>query len=428
MDRTYGWLWRRWPAGSSSPELLCCATAMGIGVKSMITPKQAEERIADLSTDQVWDLTVRRIRAEDTAPVGNRHVDEPSEDLVIQLLRNDDLAEETRLAVISGCELVYSELLAWLAAPVHTDGGERIAETATRLCRVVDIAEPAELRGHADAMLNLALNVQDLPTGVLSATVRAGMAYGCTADHIPMWQQALERPEVAAYAFNALVAIDPHADRVDAALDMLQEKQAHGGWNVNTDLLSRRVNRARQVDTAPELPYVADAEVYPIDVVLFYNSTDVDWVEKVYHELRRRGLRPWMDTHDMKPGAHFQQEIEKVIQQARSAAAFYGKKGLGAWELEETEAALYDFNGTNRTVIPVWLPGVQRAASGQDDGGSDPDEEIEVAAFRMDWQAAKFMSGVGDPDAYDVLVWGITGWGRGGRRRLYKTQADVERA
>ena len=216
---------------------------MGVGDESMITPEQAEKRIADLSTDQVCELTVRRILGEDTAPVGSRHVDEPSEDVVIQLLRKDDLPEESRRAVIAGCELVYSKLLASLAAPDHSDGGDNLAEAATRLCRVVDVAEPNELRGHADAMLNLALSATAPPSGVLAAVVRAGMAFGCTPEHVPVWEQVLKREEVAAYAFNALLAIDPRADRVANALAYLWQKQLCKKWNIDTAFLARKAAR-----------------------------------------------------------------------------------------------------------------------------------------------------------------------------------------
>ena len=209
----------------------------------MISPEQAENRIADLSEVQVREFTVRRILGKDTAPVGSRHIDEPSEDVVIQLLRKDDLPEETRRAVIAGCELVYSRLLASLAAPDHTDGRDNLAETATRLCRVVDVAEPNELRGHAHAMLNLALSATALPSGVLAAAVRAGMAFGCTPQHVPVWEQVLEREEVAAYAFNALLAIDPRADRVVNALAYLWQKQLGEKWNVDTAFLARKAAR-----------------------------------------------------------------------------------------------------------------------------------------------------------------------------------------
>lgn len=209
----------------------------------MITPEQAENRIADLSDVQVREFSARRILGEDTAPVGSRHLDEPSEDVVIQLLRNNGLPEETRQAVIAGCELVYSRLLASLAAPDHTDGWDNLAETATRLCRVVDVAEPNELRGHADAMLNLALSATALPVGVLAAAVRAGMAFGCTPERVPVWEQVLERREVAAYAFSALLAIDPRADRVSNALAYLRQKQLCEKWNVDTAFLARKAAR-----------------------------------------------------------------------------------------------------------------------------------------------------------------------------------------
>lgn len=211
----------------------------------MISIQQAYKRISGLAADQVCELTKRRILSEDTVPVGEGYFGEPCEDLVIQLLRNKDLPEGTRRDVVSACELVYARLLAWLAAPSRADADCKLDHVATRLCRVVDVAEPDELRGHADAMLNLALSAADLPPGVLPAAVRASMAFGCTPDHIPLWVCVLRHPEVAGYAFNALLEIDPHADRIKEALITLWPRQLRERWNVDTAFLMRRAARAQ---------------------------------------------------------------------------------------------------------------------------------------------------------------------------------------
>ena len=207
--------------------------------------EQAIQRIVDLDADQVCQLVVRRITGDDTVPLGSRFSDEAGEDLVIWLLREQDLPKEIRLAVISGCELVYSRILAWLAAPKHANGGNDLEDVATRLCRVVDVAGPGELRNHADAMLNLACTARDLPSRVLPAAVRACMSFGSTPDHVPLWEQLLQRREVAAYAFNALLAINPRANRITNALAMLWRKQLCDKWNIDTAFLARRAARLR---------------------------------------------------------------------------------------------------------------------------------------------------------------------------------------
>lgn len=215
----------------------------------MISTRQAYDWISDMTPDEVRVLTAHRILGEDTMPVGGGYFDEASEDLVIQLLRNDELPEDVRSAVVSGCCDVYAQLLAWLAAPGMRQNGLGREEVATRLCSVVDVAAPQELRGRADALLNLALSAAELPSSLLSAAVRATMAYAHTRSHIPLWEEVIQSPEVAAYAFNALLEIDPHADRIEQALVTLWQKQLREDWRVDTAFLMRRAARARGSET-----------------------------------------------------------------------------------------------------------------------------------------------------------------------------------
>ncbi len=211
----------------------------------MITADEAYNWVCDLDADQIRALTASRILGEDTTPVGDGYLEEPSEDLVIQLLRKPDLPAEIRSAVVSGCRAVYARVLASLAAPHASDTTWDPAEVAIRLCRVVDVAAPEELVGHANAMLNLVLSVPNLESRIVTASVRASMAFGRTPDHIPLWERVLQRKEVAAYAFNALLEIDPEADRIEEALETLREKRVHEGWNIDTEFLTQRVHRVR---------------------------------------------------------------------------------------------------------------------------------------------------------------------------------------
>ncbi len=211
----------------------------------MITSEQALTRIAGLSADEVRQLVEQRILGQDTTPVCGGHADEPSEDLVVQLLRSDQLPPEIHTAVLDGCRTVYGRLLEHFAACARDAEDLDVTRAAIRLCRVVDIAAVAELQPHANSFLNLAMAAPEMPPGILPAAVRASMAYRVDPSDVVLWERLLDQAEVAAYAFNALLEIDPHAKRVEDALTVLWKRQLCEDWKVDTAFLLRRGARAQ---------------------------------------------------------------------------------------------------------------------------------------------------------------------------------------
>lgn len=210
----------------------------------MITAEEAKRHIAGLQPDRLRELTKQRLLGEDSVSVGTGNSDEPAEDLLIQLFRDDSLEAGSRAAVLAGCKDVYAQLLRWLASPANLEP-VKWPDVATRLCRVVDIAAPPELGGRADAMLSLVLDNADVPVEVLTAAVRASMAYEQTEESIPRWKRLLDNPHVAAYAFNALLAINPRMPLIEAALKRLWKRQLLEGWSIDTAFLMRRAIRAQ---------------------------------------------------------------------------------------------------------------------------------------------------------------------------------------
>jgi len=209
----------------------------------MITLDQAYERIRGLSTKEIRELTVRRLRGEDAMPVGSGYTDEPSEDLVIQLLRNPKLQKSKQKAVLAGCKDVYAELLRWLASADGDIKDSLLPEALLRVCRVVDVAAPKDLSLLADTMLTIVRGKPGIPADVLAAAVRACMGFDQTPGSIPLWEELLEIPEVAAYALNVLVTVDPDRERTKARLVELYRKQIEDGWPVDTAFLIRRAAR-----------------------------------------------------------------------------------------------------------------------------------------------------------------------------------------
>ena len=94
------------------------------------------------------------------------------------------------------------------------------------------------------------------------------------------------------------------------------------------------------------------------DVFLAHNSVDKPLVREIGARLRERGLNPWLDEEQIAPGELFQEAIQKVIPNIKSAAIIIGASGLGQWQVIELHTLTSQFVEQGVKVIPVLLPGV----------------------------------------------------------------------
>ncbi len=97
------------------------------------------------------------------------------------------------------------------------------------------------------------------------------------------------------------------------------------------------------------------------DVFLSHNSKDKPAVRNLAIELRKRGLKVWLDEDDLRPGLPWQDQILAAIKDSASVAVLIGKDGVGPWHNEETRTALDFAVRDSRSVIPVILPGAPDA-------------------------------------------------------------------
>ena len=213
----------------------------------MISCEQAKKRIADLSDGQVRALTVQRLAGENQVPVGSGYFDEASEDLVIQLLRSDDLGTPTHAAVVAGCREVYGAVFARFAAGEVFEDSSEPGMTVTRVSNVADATSDPELRAPACSLLRFVLDTPGVPPGILQAVVRGALAYVDSDDQsqVSLWEAALKKPEVCAYAFRALLLVDSGHVRVERALKDLWRRQLDDAWAVDTPFLLRLAARER---------------------------------------------------------------------------------------------------------------------------------------------------------------------------------------
>jgi hypothetical protein len=129
------------------------------------------------------------------------------------------------------------------------------------------------------------------------------------------------------------------------------------------------------------------------DVFLCHNVGDKPAVMEIGRRLMTRGVLPWLDQWELRPGTPWQRVLEEQIANIRAAAVFVGPEGIGPWQRHELEGFLREFNERGCPVIPVMLPGA----------GGRP--EIPLFLRGMTWVDFR----VADPEPLTQLIWGITG-------------------
>jgi hypothetical protein len=158
------------------------------------------------------------------------------------------------------------------------------------------------------------------------------------------------------------------------------------------------------------------------DVFLSHPHTEADAVESIGVKLADdAGLRVWLDRWVLVPGEHWQQEMARGLDEARTCAVFVGASTPTGWFQEEIERAL-NRQVRDRTfrVIPVILPNGDRNVV---------DRFLELRTW------VEFKTGLEDTQALHLLVCGVRGIapGRGslvnsgGARELEMLRAKLSR-
>ena len=134
-------------------------------------------------------------------------------------------------------------------------------------------------------------------------------------------------------------------------------------------------------------------EISDYDVFLCHNSKDKPQVMAIGERLRERGILPWLDIWEIRPGSRWQQELRRVIRSVKTVAVFIGPGGAGPWQELEVESLLGEFAKRGKPIIPVILEGRQGSPR--------------LPAFLSVWHKVDMRNP--SPDPFEQLVWGITG-------------------
>ena len=129
------------------------------------------------------------------------------------------------------------------------------------------------------------------------------------------------------------------------------------------------------------------------DVFLCHNSQDKPEVIKIAEQLKQQGLTPWLDVWELRPGLPWQPELERHIEQIKSAAVFVGESGIGPWQEMEIDAYLRQFVKKGSPVIPVLL------------SNAPAKPQLPIFLKQLTWVDFRRR----ETYPMEMLVWGITG-------------------
>jgi hypothetical protein len=133
------------------------------------------------------------------------------------------------------------------------------------------------------------------------------------------------------------------------------------------------------------------------DVFLCHHGIDKPAVKEIGKQLMERGILPWLDEKELRPGLPWQRLLEEQIGSIKSAAVFVGKDAIGPWQQMEMEAFLRAFNRRSCPVIPVLLPNA-------------PDKpQLPIFLEGMTWVDFRPHDPPQNPGPLERLIWGITG-------------------
>ena len=111
-----------------------------------------------------------------------------------------------------------------------------------------------------------------------------------------------------------------------------------------------------------------------LDVFLSHNSKDKGDIDRLNADLKKLGLKTWIDTEQIDFGDSIIDRLGEILSDCRSALVCIGPNGLGSWhDVEPKVLTKRRVNARKQVesfrIIPVVLPG----------GNAD-----EIAAFLQD--------------------------------------------
>jgi nucleotide-binding universal stress UspA family protein len=127
-------------------------------------------------------------------------------------------------------------------------------------------------------------------------------------------------------------------------------------WQVRVqEMLHRTISiPAPAGNVVPPVAQIADGE-QPFDVFLSYNSEDRPTVLRIAQQLEQKGIKVWLDQHELRPGTSWLKEVDAQVRSVRSVAILVGATGIGPWQDVEIQGFIHTALDRDIPVIPVLL-------------------------------------------------------------------------
>lgn len=172
--------------------------------------------------------------------------------------------------------------------------------------------------------------------------------------------------------------------------------------NPEERLKASKPSAVAQIDRAANLRRDRDTNVTSLrgkiatrdyDVFISYNSQDRVEARALAARLRDRGLLPWLDEWEIRPGDLWQKSLENSLDSVGSVAVLIGSSGVGPWQDLEQMVAVKGFVDSGRRVIPIILESYS---------GDREYPDVLNLFHHVDFRQAT-------PDPFEQLIWGVTG-------------------
>jgi small GTP-binding protein len=162
------------------------------------------------------------------------------------------------------------------------------------------------------------------------------------------------------------------------------------GTDQSTAAMDASADAVREIEAASAV-LLGKEEVAEFDVFICHNWEDKPAVRQIARQLRERGLRPWLDERELRPGFPWQPALEDIIAGIPAVAVVVGAR-VGPWQEQEFTAFLRQSVRRRCAIVPVLLPTANPT-------------NLPVFLEGLTWVDLTKT----EPDPIDQLVWGITG-------------------
>jgi nucleotide-binding universal stress UspA family protein len=256
---------------------------------------------------------------------------------------------------------------------VKRDGEEGKAELWIGYDRV-----PDALRKQFERFVHVHLDRRATP-----GSVTRERQYSCPHDGTAFTTQQVQR-------VLGLGRLDIRCPVCENTVSLRDDYELANGSDQLTAAMDASADAGREIATAAAVVRGKEAAA-EFDVFLCHNWEDKPAVRELAQRLRERGLRPWLDEHQLRPGQPWQPALEDVISGIPAAAVIVGSR-MGPWQEQELTAFLRQRSKRRCAVVPVLLPGARP-------------RDLSVFLDGLTWVDLSAT----EPDPIDQLVWGITG-------------------